>query len=121
MLSNDWNGLLQNSFLFDLNASNASNEEAKQSFLNKKNQNRSLSVNNRKQLNDSLYRIKEKFLNKNVNQVFQIENKNFLLDTDYSRNETIFKCLANKNKAKKIFEDHSNWLRNMKNEVLVIT
>ena len=69
--------------------------------------------NDRADISNSMQVLKNKFKENNQTQ----ETQNVFNLERYSYQKHLLKCNENKDKVRQIFDNHSSWLKNMRNEV----
>lgn len=125
MIIDDWNDLIkgydfENNESFELHESNQHFLKRKSDRVERKNtksQSYDRNKNERAGIANSLQILKNR-LNDNNIQVY--ESNNVVNIEKYSYQKHLLKCHENKDKVKKLFDNHSSWLKNMRNEVFHI-
>lgn len=121
-MTEDWNDFIKG-YKFEVNES-VEMQENNQHFLLKrkseiadrrtaKSQSYDRSKNDRSCVANSLQILKNRIKDNNI----QTYESNVLNIEKYSYQKHLLKCHDNKDKVKKLFDNHSSWLKNMRNEV----
>ena len=107
---NETFGLKENNsnILFQLNRQNIEKR-------NLKSQTHKKYINKRNEISNSLHFLKNKF-----NENIQTHETTELNLERYSFQKNLIKCNENQDKVKKLFDNHSSWLKNMRNEVNIL-
>lgn len=119
LIQDDWNDLIRD-YMSEFNKEDFEKENTqnfqKRNYMKSFSQERKQEDKSRIDFAQSMQRLKNRFKESVQNQ----EMENYINLERYSYQKHLIKCNENKDRVRKLFDNHSSWLKNMRNEVFLL-